>query len=127
MCLRYGCGRYGSSCRIPIAKRLFHLADLVELVLEVNAAEEEGHHRIEAETERLGAVEVLFQRIAQGEAGDETNDPCGKTDQVAKNAVMRMNVVGKSDEEGPRTAEVEHDQHRRGDVERQSFTGRLNS
>src|SRR5437899_7214850 len=109
MYLRCGCGKYGSSCCIPIAKRLFHLVDLVELVLEVDAAEEEGHHRIEAEAERLGAVEVLFQSVAQGEAGDETNDPCGKADQVAEDAVMRVSVVGKSNEDGPRTAEVEHD------------------
>ena len=81
---------------------------------------------IEAEAERLGAVEVLFQRVAQGEAGDEANDPCGKTDQIAENAVMRVNVVRKRDEDGPRTAEVEHDQHGRSDVKHQSFAGRLN-
>jgi len=63
-----------------VVERLFHLIDLVELVLEVNAAEEERHHRIEAEAERLGPVEVLFQRVSQGEAGDEANDPSGKAD-----------------------------------------------
>ena len=50
---------------------------------------------LEAEAKWLGAVEVLFQRVAQGKAGDETNDPGGDTDQVAEDAVMRVNVVGR--------------------------------
>src|SRR5437899_13080389 len=102
MYLRCGCGRYSSSCRIPIAKRIFHLVDLVELVMEVDAAEEEGHHRIEAETERLGDVEVLFQRVTQRKACDETSDPCCNTNKDAEDAVMQMSALGKSNNDGLR-------------------------
>jgi len=66
---------------------------------------------VEAEAERLGAVEMLFQCVSQGEAGDETNDPCSDADQVAEDAVMRGNMVSERDEDGPRTADVEHDQN----------------
>ena len=96
-------GRGRSLCWVPVAECLFESVDLVELVLEVNAAEEEGHHGVEAEAKRLGAVEVLLQRVAQSEAGDEADDPASETDQVADDAAMRMPVVGQGDDDAPRS------------------------
>ena len=44
-----------------VAGTLLEGVDAVEMILEVEATEEEGHDGVEAEAERFGPVEVLFQ------------------------------------------------------------------
>ncbi len=41
-----------------VAEGLLQIVNLIELVLEVDAAEEEGHDAAEADAKRFGAVEV---------------------------------------------------------------------
>lgn len=49
--------RAGSS----VAGTLLEGVDAVEMILEVETTEEEGHDGVEAEADRFGTVEVLFQ------------------------------------------------------------------
>src|SRR6185312_13171998 len=58
------------------------LANAVQVVLEVEAAEEEGHHAAEGETDRLDGIEVLFELGSHGEAGDETHDEAAESDEA---------------------------------------------
>ena len=39
---------------------------------------------LKAEADRLDAVEVLFERVAQGEACDEAHDPRCQADRLAR-------------------------------------------
>ena len=67
--------------------RLFKGIDAGEMVLKVEAAEEEGHDRVEGEADRLGAVEVLFKRGLLAEASDELEDPVDAQQKAAEPSV----------------------------------------
>ncbi len=73
-----------SSRIVPVTDRLFDLIDLIQLVLKVNSSEEKSHKRIKAKPERLRPVEVLLQRVAKCETGDQANDPRRNPKQICR-------------------------------------------
>lgn len=85
--------QWGSSYGVPIAEALFDFVDLVQLVLEVEAAEEERHDSAKTQAERLRAVVVLLQRVAQDETGDQSDDPAGQADEAARYVLVGLLVV----------------------------------
>src|SRR5579871_6449789 len=100
-----------SSDGVLVAEGLLHIVNLVELVLEVDSAEGEGHNTAETDSEGFRAVVVALDVVAEGEAGDETDYPAGDADEAAEDALMGMMVVAEFDEDAVGTAKVQEDQH----------------
>jgi len=124
-CLSRGPGEMRSSDGVLVADGLLEIVNLIELVLEVDAAEEEGHDGAQADAKRLGAVEVSFDVVAEGEAGDEPDDPTGDGDEAAENTLMRVMVMAECNEDAVGAAEVYEDQDRSDDVVHEGFAGGL--
>ncbi|MPW81341.1 hypothetical protein CPI13_06055 [Moraxella catarrhalis] len=57
-----------SSSVSAVACGLFDLIDAVDVVLEIESAEEEGHDRAETQSDGLDGVVELLERVLHGEA-----------------------------------------------------------
>ena len=79
-----------------VTGRLLDLIDAVDVVLEVEPTEEEGHDRVELKANGFRSVEVLLQGAALHEASDEANDPDGKADEAADGTGAHVSPRGRN-------------------------------